>query len=61
MIYHHERRDFLSFMTKENKIRLISGALVVTMAASMAFVNPQKAYAATNYVLLLNRMDSYTR
>ena len=37
-------------MTKENKIRLISGALVVTMATSMAFANPQKVYAETNTV-----------
>ena len=37
-------------MKKETKMRLISGALVVTMATSMAFLNPQKAYAATGTV-----------
>ena len=34
-------------MKKETKMKLISGALVVTLATSVALFNPQPAYAAT--------------
>lgn len=35
-------------MIKETKLRLVSGALVVTMATTAFILNPQKAYAASN-------------
>lgn len=35
-------------MDKKTKTRLLTGALVVTMATSIPFINPKTAYAATN-------------
>ena len=35
-------------MDKKTKIRLMTGVMAVTMATSIAFINPQTAYAETN-------------